>query len=78
MAKDFIKFLEKHPQKEKLLDIVEDIYYDKLENYDIKSLIWYKNYYRLRKWNIRFIFEKTDKWNMIHHIGNRWDVYKYL
>jgi hypothetical protein len=59
-----------------LLDILEDIYYDRLEQYDIKSLSWYQDHYRLRKWDIRFIFEKTAEGNVIHHIGNRGDVYK--
>ncbi len=39
MAKDFIKFLQKHPLREKLLDIMEDIYYDRLDHHDIKSLV---------------------------------------
>ncbi len=78
MAKDFIKFLERHPLRELLLNILEDIYHDNLDAYDIKALVWYSWFFRLRKGNIRFVFEKTAKGNMIHHIGNRGDVYKKL
>jgi len=78
MAKDFIKFIEKHPLREKFLDILEAIYYNILASYDIKPLTWYKWVFRIRVGDIRFIFEKTINWNVVHYIGNRWDIYKKI
>lgn len=47
-----------------------------LELYDIKPLLWFKDQFRVRLWDYRLIFEKTDNWNKILKIDKRWDVYK--
>lgn len=78
MTEKFIKFIEKSPIKEILLDILKDIYENNLGNYDIKPMQWYKDTYRIRKWTIRFIFKKTESWNRIIKIDKRWDVYKWI
>ena len=78
MVEKFLKFIEKSPIRNTLLIILKDIYEDKLDNYDIKSMQWYKDMYRIRKWNIRIIFKKTKNWNMIIKIDKRWDVYKWI
>jgi len=38
MVKKFIKFIEKHPQKELFLRILEDVSNNTLDAYDIKPL----------------------------------------
>lgn len=38
MVKDFLKFIEKSPYKDRLLIIIEDIYRDDVKKYDIKPI----------------------------------------
>ena len=76
MVEKFIKFIEKSPIRNTLLEIVEDIYKDNLNNYQITPIQWNKWLYRIRKWTIRIIFRRTDNGNRIIDIENRWDVYK--
>jgi mRNA-degrading endonuclease RelE of RelBE toxin-antitoxin system len=75
MTKKFLKFIEKSPYKDRFLDIIEDIYRDRLDQYDIKPLVGRQNQYRLRVGSVRFIFEKTHQGNMIIDVNNRGDIY---
>lgn len=59
MVQKFLKFIETSPYKERLLSILEDIYHDRLEEYDIKPLKGLKNHYRIRVGSVRIIFEKS-------------------
>ncbi len=72
------KFLEKSPYKKELQKIISDISEDSLENYYIKPLKGYDNYFRIRKWKIRVVFEKTPKWNAIVAVDTRWNIYRWL
>ena len=65
MVEKFIKFIEKSPIRNTLLEIVEDIYKDNLNNYQITPIQWNKWLYRIRKWTIRIIFRRTDNGNRI-------------
>ena len=65
MVEKFIKFIEKSPIRNTLLEIVEDIYKDNLNNYQITPIQWNKWLYRIRKWTIRIIFRRPDNGNRI-------------
>lgn len=75
MVKKFIKFIEKSPYKDRFLKVIEDIYTNNLSQYDVKPLMGKPWLFRLRIWTVRFIFEKTDHWNIIKEVNNRWDIY---
>jgi mRNA-degrading endonuclease RelE of RelBE toxin-antitoxin system len=47
-----------------------------LDNYYIKWLVWYDDLYRIRKWNIRIIFQKKIDCNYIVAVDTRWQIYK--
>ena len=78
MVEKFIKFIEKSPIKDVLLEIVNDIYEDNLKDYQITPIQWNKSVYRIRKWTVRIVFRRTDEGNRIILIENRWDVYKWI
>ncbi len=78
MVEKFLKFIAKSQFKGILLKVLQDIYDDNLSKYDVKTIEWKKWYYRLRKGNIRFIFKKTENWNRVIDIDNRWDIYKWI
>lgn len=75
MAKQFIKFLQKSPYKDRLLRVMKDIYENNLDMYDIKPLIGQLWYFRIRIGNVRVIFIKTPEGNKIVEINNRGDIY---
>lgn len=58
--------------------IIDDIYDDKLEKYDMKKLQGKQNLYRIRIEKYRIIFEKREGQNIIVNLWNRWDVYKKI
>jgi len=78
MVEKFIKFIEKSQHKDLYLQIVRDIYDNNLCTYDIKPFAWKPWFFRLRVGKIRFIYRKTDGWNKIIDIDNRWDIYKWI
>jgi len=78
MVEKFIKFIEKSQHKDLYLQIVRDIYDNNLSTYDIKPLAWKPWFFRLRVGKIRFIYRKTDEWNKIIDVDNRWDIYKWI
>lgn len=75
MVQKFIKFIKKSAYKDVLQKILQDIYDDRLDTYDIEPLAGKKWYFRLRKWTIRFIFKKTPTGNRVIEVNNRWDIY---
>lgn len=75
MVKKYIKFIEKSPHKERFLDVIEDIYQNDLNTYDLKKLSGSQNIRRIRVWDVRFIFKKWVHWNTILRVTNRWDAY---
>ena len=78
MVKKWQKKLDKLDRKlsEKLYLIVKDIIFLNLDWYDIDTIKWEKNKFRIRQWKIRIIFEKTEKEWIIENIDFRWGVYK--
>jgi len=72
------KFLLKLSQKQRsiILEILEKILADTLDTLDVSSITWKENLYRVRKWKIRIIFEKTHIWNKIIDINFRGNIYK--
>jgi hypothetical protein len=48
MVKKYIKFIEKSPHKERFLDVIEDIYQNDLNTYDLKKLSGSQNIRRIR------------------------------
>jgi len=59
-------------------EILKDIQENRLEEYDVKPLSWYRNKYRLRIWRYRVIFDKIDWKNIVQKINSRWRIYKKL
>lgn len=78
MTKSWEKYIQKNVLKNELKKIIEDISNDNLQDYEIKALSWYKNYYRIRKWKIRIVFIKNNSWNEIVAVDTRWDIYKWI
>jgi len=78
MVKKWEKFINKNIYKDILNKIIEDIINNNLDWYYIKPLIWHKNYFRIRKWNIRIIFEKNEIENNIVAVDTRWQIYRWL
>ena len=78
------KFFEKHPElKDKIIAILKLISESPDSNmrlFDIKSLSWQENLYRLRVNKYRIIFEKKDKELIIKALeaDSRGDIYKTL
>lgn len=60
----------------KLLEpIVRDIIHWHVDQYDMKKLAW-SPYRRIRKGNIRIIFDRDDSHGQVKKIDFRGDVYK--
>lgn len=78
MVQKWEKFISKNPFKDILNKIIEDISNNNLEEYYIKKLLWYENYYRIRKWNIRIVFSVEDNINKIVAVDTRWNIYRWL
>lgn len=78
MVAKWEKFIQKHPFKKELENIIKDIRDDKLNNYYIKPLKWYDNYFRIRKWKIRIVFQKWENENLIVSVDTRWNIYRGL
>ena len=72
------KFLSKLSKKELslILVLLEKIKIGEIESLDLKKLKWKKNLYRIRKWKIRIVFEKSDGLNVIFNIDYRGGVYQ--
>jgi len=59
-----------------LADKIDDIILGKnLEKFDIIPYEWFDNQFRVRIWDYRIIFEKSNSWNKIIKINKRWDIY---
>ena len=78
MTKTWEKYINKNPLKNKLKIIIKDILNNNLSEYKIKPLTGYKDYYRIRKWNIRIIYIEKSDWNEIYAVDTRWDIYDKL
>ncbi len=78
MTKSWEKYINKNPLKSELKKIIEDIQNNNLSEYKIKPLSGYKDYYRIRKWDIRIIFIEKKDWNEIFGVDTRWDIYNKL
>ena len=78
MVKKWQKKLDKLDRKlsEKLYLVVKDIIFLNLDWYDIDTVKWEKNKFRIRQWKIRIVFEKNEKEWIIENIDFRWGVYK--
>lgn len=72
------KFLLKLTKKEKELfkAIMADIRVLNLKSYDVKPLKGYKEFYRLRKGNVRIVFMKKDNLGIVFDIDFRKNIYK--
>ena len=78
MVQKWEKFIHKNIYKKELEKIISDILNNNLDKYFLKSINWYKNYFRIRKWNIRIVFEKCNYENKIVAIDTRWQIYRGL
>lgn len=72
------KYISKSNYKDILNKIITDISKNDLSNYYVRRLEWYDNYFRIRKWNIRIVFEKWIKENKIVAVDTRWNIYRWL
>lgn len=75
------KFLKKH-KNDKIIDLFEKALNELSKNplhnnLDITKLQWY-DFYRLKIWDYRFIYEILEEEIIIIFIDawNRWDIYK--
>lgn len=75
MVDKILKFISKSLYKQRLLKLLYDLGKNNLGEYDIKTIIGYQNHFRVRIGNVRIIFEKQWKNNIVKKIDNRWDVY---
>lgn len=78
MVQSWEKYIQKHPLKKELYEIIRDIAIDNIDHYDIKRLGWFENYFRIRKGKIRIVFVRTPVGNMIKAVDTRGDIYKNL
>ena len=78
MVQKWEKFINKNIYKKILEKIIKDILNNNLEWYYLKPVKWYKNYFRIRKWNIRLVFEKNISENKIVAVDTRWQIYRWL
>ena len=59
----------------KVIDSLEE--QDDLSNVtSVKSIKWFKNYYRIRTWDYRIGFKMKDKKLILIRIRHRKDIYK--
>ncbi len=59
-------------------EILIDIENKNYSKYNIKSLSWYKNIFRIRIWDYRAIIKEWKENDKIILFWKRWDVYKSL
>lgn len=78
MVQKWEKFISKNPYKNIINEIIIDILNNKLDDYYIKKLTWYDNYFRIRKWNIRIVFQKSNQENKIVAVDTRGNIYRWL
>jgi len=78
MVKTWEKYIKKSPFKKELDLIINDISNNNLDKYYIKKLVWYDNLYRIRKGNIRIVFQINIDWNYILAVDTRWQIYRWL
>ncbi len=76
MTKDYIKFLKKSPYRKKIEQLLQDLADNKLYWYDVKKIVWEKDTYRIRIWEVRCIFQVIKGRNYIIDIDTRQSVYK--
>ncbi len=76
MVEAWKKYIDKHPLKNELKEIISDIAADNLSDYTLKKMQWYKDHFRIRKGNIRIVFIKRDSGNVIKAVDTRGDIYK--
>jgi len=67
------KFLSKLTAKEQIIicDILQDIQDNNIQHYDSTKLVNSDDQYRIRKWNIRIVFQKSPPINKIINIDYR-------
>ncbi len=72
------KFLKKLNKKQRaiFLLIFSDIKILKIQEYDVKPLIGYKNIFRIRKNDIRIVFTKLNDQGIVLDIDFRKNIYK--
>ncbi len=83
MVKQWQKSLLKTSVNLKNIDfekVIEDISQRSYSKYDIKTISWYKNLFRIRIWDYRLIFldKQEDSEPKILLFWKRWDVYNHL
>ena len=78
MVAKWEKFINKHPLRKDLEDIITDIRDNNLDSYYIKPVKGYDQYFRIRKGKIRIIFQKSETDNLIIAIDTRWHIYRGL
>ena len=74
IKKFFLKLTKK--EKELFVAIMADIRALNLKSYDVKPLKGYKEFYRLRKGDVRIVFAKRNNVGIVFDIGFRKDIYK--
>lgn len=78
MGTKWEKFIKKNRFWIDLQTIIDDIHDNKLDCYFCRPIKWHKNTFRIRKWNIRIIFQTWEKENKILAVDTRWQIYKSL
>ncbi|MDD2870490.1 MAG: hypothetical protein PHS49_00740 [Candidatus Gracilibacteria bacterium] len=78
MVQKWEKFISKNPYKNIINEIIIDILNNKLDDYYIKKLTGYDNYFRIRKGNIRIVFQKSNQENKIVAVDTRGNIYRGL
>ena len=48
------------------------------QKYDLKKMIWFDNFYRIRMWNYRLWFYYSGEYIEFVRILPRWEIYKYF
>lgn len=82
LEKKILKFLDKHKWENIINIFIKALSILKINPYknnlDVKLLKWKNNYYRLRIWKYRFIYEIIENKLVIIFTNwdTRWDIYK--
>jgi mRNA-degrading endonuclease RelE of RelBE toxin-antitoxin system len=78
MSKDFWKYVQKLPVKQRILfeKIIECIEKLELDGFDIKKIQGKRNQFRLRSGKWRVVFIKRDSFGEILKIDSRGNIYK--
>ncbi len=71
MTPQWRKYIARHPQKNKLLEIIMRIQSEDFAGLDLKKLKGFENLYRVRHGSIRIIFMKKDDENYIVAVDTR-------